>query len=176
MVAGSAIAGPTIVFGKFPYCFLRVAREDVSSMKDQLKHLHQKARIARDASATQAYGAALAAIQEGEVRANQDFDEAKMLAVVEKEAGKFKESFDAFAKAGRDEQATELKACMELLVALLPSKLDEAAYPKLVANAIEATGAKSMKEMGLVMAALKKEHGSSLDMRFASAAVKNALG
>ena len=33
---------------------------------------------------TQAYGAALAAIQEGEVRADKDFDEAKMIAVVEK--------------------------------------------------------------------------------------------
>lgn len=145
-------------------------------MKDQLKQLHQKARIARDATATQAYGAALAAIQEGEVRANQDFDEAKMLAVVEKEAGKFKESAEAFAKADRDEQARELNACMELLVALLPAKLEDAAYPKLVANAIEATGATSMKEMGLVMAALKKENGSALDMRIASAAVKDALG
>ena len=145
-------------------------------MKDQLKQLHQKARLARDANSTQAYGAALAAIQEEEVRANQDFDEAKMLSVVEKEAGKFKESAEAFAKAGRDEQATELTACMELLVALLPSKLDEEAYPKLVANAIEATGASSMKEMGLVMAALKKEHGSVLEMRIASAVVKNALG
>lgn len=145
-------------------------------MKDQLKQLHQKARIARDAISTQAYGAALAAIQEGEVRANQDFEDPKLLAVVEKEAGKFKESADAFAKAGRDEQASELRSCMELLVALLPAKLDEAAYPKLVAQAIEATGATSMKEMGLVMAAMKKENGSTLDMRVASAAVKNALG
>ena len=70
-------------------------------MKEELKKLHQKARINRDASGTQAYGAALAAIQEGEVRANKDFDEAKMIAVVEKEAGKFNESADAFTKAGR---------------------------------------------------------------------------
>lgn len=118
----------------------------------------------------------MAAIQEGEVRANQDFEESKMLVVVEKEAGKFKESAEAFAKAGRDEQASELRSCMELLMALLPAKLDETAYPKLVAQAIEATGATSMKEMGLVMAAMKKENGSTLDMRVASAAVKNALG
>ena len=48
-------------------------------MKEELKKLHQKARIDRDASGTQAYGAALAAIQESEVRANEDFDEAKRL-------------------------------------------------------------------------------------------------
>ena len=145
-------------------------------MKVRLKELHQKARLARDANSTQAYGAALAAIQEGEVRANQDFDEAKMIAVVEKEAGKFKESAEAFAKAGRHEQAKELQECADLLSALLPSKLEEEVYPKLVSQAIALTGATSMKEMGLVMAALKKEHGSALDMRLASAAVKEALG
>lgn len=145
-------------------------------MKDRLKELHQKARLARDASGTQAYGAALAAIQEGEVRANQDFDEAKMIAVVEKEAGKFKESAEAFAKAGRDDQAKELQQCADLLTSLLPAKLEPEAYPKLVSAAIAETGASSMKEMGQVMAALKKEHGSALDMRLASAAVKEALG
>ncbi len=144
-------------------------------MKNRLKELHQKARLARDANSTQAYGAALAAIQEGEVRANQDFDDAKMIAVIEKEAGKFKESADAFAKAGRDEQAKELQDCADLLTALLPAKLEADAYPKLVSEAIAETGASSMKEMGLVMASLKKEHGSTLDMRLASAAVKEAL-
>ncbi len=145
-------------------------------MKERLKQLHQKARIARDAIQTQAYGAALAAIQEGEVRANEDFDDSKMISVVEKEAGKFKESAEAFAKAGRDEQVAELEACADILIELLPAKLETDAYPKLVSEAIAATGATSMKEMGKVMAALKKEHGSALDMRVASAAVKEALG
>lgn len=144
-------------------------------MKDQLKQLHQKARIARDSIATEAYGAALAAIQEGEVRANEDFDEAKMIAVVEKEAGKFKESAEAFEKAGRAEKVEELRACVALLVALLPAKLDADAYPSVVSQAIEETGAASMKDMGSVMAALKKAHGAALDMRVASAAVKDAL-
>lgn len=144
-------------------------------MKDRLKQLHQDARIARDAIRTQAYGAALAAIQEGEVRENIDFDDAKMISVIEKEAGKFQESAEAFAKAGRPEKVEELQACGDLLNELLPAKLETDAYPKLVSKAIASTGASSMKEMGLVMAALKKEHGSALDMRIASAAVKEAL-
>ncbi len=144
-------------------------------MKDQLKKLHQKARLDRDATGTEAYGAALAAIQEGEVRANEDFDEGKMIAVVEKEAGKFQESADAFSKAGRPEKAEVLQACADLLISLLPAKLDEGAYPKIVSDAIAAVGAASMKDMGAVMAALKKEHGSALDMKIASAEVKAAL-
>ena len=144
-------------------------------MKDNLKQLHQKARLARDPIATEAYGAALAAIQEGEVRANKDFDEAQQIQVVQKEAGKFKESAEAFAKASRDDKAGALNQCVELLTALLPAKLEESAYPELVAKAIEATVASSMKEMGIVMGQLKKEHGAALDMKIASAQVKAAL-
>lgn len=145
-------------------------------MKKNLKSLHQKARLARDPIATEAYGAALAAIQESEVRENQEFEEAKQIQVVEKEAGKFVESSESFTKAGRDDKAAELGRCADLLKALLPSKLDESAYPDLVAQAIEATGASSMREMGQVMAALKAEHGAALDMKLASRQVKAALG
>lgn len=145
-------------------------------MKEKLKQLHQKARIARDAVATEAYGAALAAIQEGEVRANEDFSEAKVVSVVEKEAGKFAESSAAFAKAGRDEHAAEIALRADLLIALLPEKLEADAYPKLVADAVEATGASSMRDMGSVMAKLKADLGSTLDMKIASAEVKKVLG
>ncbi|MBK1878119.1 GatB/YqeY domain-containing protein [Pelagicoccus mobilis] len=145
-------------------------------MKNKLKELHQKARIARDATATEAYGAALAAIQEGEVRANEDFAEAKVLAVVEKEAGKFAESAAAFAKVGRDDKADEIAACADLLKALLPAKLEADQYPQLVADAVEATGASSMRDMGAVMAKLKSDNGPALDMKLASAEVKKVLG
>lgn len=145
-------------------------------MKEKLKQLHQKARIARDSTATEAYGAALAAIQEGEVRANEDFDEAKQIAVVEKECGKFAESAEAFRKADREEKVKELLECVALLEELLPKKLEADAYPKLVADAVEATGATTMRDMGSVMSKLKADHGAALDMRAASAEVKKVLG
>lgn len=148
---------------------------NVSNMREKLKQLHQKARLARDPISIEAFGSALAAIQEGEVRANTDFDEAKIIAVVEKEAGKFNESADAFEKAGRDDKAEAIRKCAELLEELLPAKLDEGAYPKIVSDAIAAAGASSMREMGAVMAMLKNEHGAALDMKLASAEVKKAL-
>lgn len=145
-------------------------------MKEKLKQLHQKARLARDSAATEAYGAALAAIQEGEVRANEDFSEAKVIAVIEKEAGKFTESAAAFEKAGREDKAEEIRKCATLLQELLPAKLEPDAYPKLVADAVEETGASSMRDMGAVMAKLKADHGAALDMKIASAEVKKVLG
>ncbi|MCH6254946.1 GatB/YqeY domain-containing protein [Puniceicoccaceae bacterium K14] len=144
-------------------------------MKEQLQKLHKEARLARDAAKIEAYGAALAAIQEGEVRENKDFDEAKVLAVVEKEAGKFRESAESFAKAGREDQATEIKLRSDFLVALLPAKLDASAYPDLVAKAVQELQPTGMKDMGKVMAKLKGELGPSIDMKVASQEVKNAL-
>lgn len=144
-------------------------------MKEKLKELHKQARLARDPAGTEAYGAALAAIQESEVRENTEFDEAKQIQVVEKEAGKFTESADSFTQAGREEKAADLARCAELLKALLPAKLDESAYPEIVAAAIAKTGANGMSDMGQVMAALKQEHGAALDMKLASAQVKEAL-
>ena len=145
-------------------------------MKEKLKELHQKARLTRDPVATEAYGAAVAAIQESEVRENKDFNEAKQIQVVEKEAGKFVESSESFAKAGRDEKAAEIKQCADLLKALLPAKLEESAYPELVAKAIADSGVSSMRDMGQVMSALKGEHGAALDMKIASRQVKATLG
>ena len=144
-------------------------------MKEQLKQLHQKARLARDPIGTEAYGAAVAAIQESEVRENKDFDEAKQMAIVEKEVAKFSESSESFAKAGRLEKADELKECANVLASLLPEKLNADAYPALVREAIEQTGASSLKEMGQVMAILKQKHGAALDMKLASQQVKAAL-
>jgi len=118
----------------------------------------------------------MATIQEHEVRENTEFDEAKVLQLLEKEAGKFKESSEAFAKAGREDQAAHMKACSELIQGLLPAKLEADAYPALVDDAVAATGASSMRDMGGVMAFLKKEHGAALDMKIASAAVKAKLG
>jgi len=84
-------------------------------MKDKLRGLHQQARLKREATAVEAYGAALATIQENETRENAEFDEAKVLQLLEKEAGKFKESSEAYAKAGREEQAAHMKTCSELI-------------------------------------------------------------
>ena len=145
-------------------------------MKERLKQLHLKARLARDPIGSEAYGAALAAIQEGELRENTEYDEVKQLAVLEKEAGKFTESSQSFDQAGRPEKANHLQRCADLLKALLPAKLEVEAYSDLVGNAIEATGATTMRDMGRVMAALKREHGAALDMKIASQRVKAALG
>jgi len=144
-------------------------------MKERLKQLHRQARLDRDVVGSEAFGAALAAIQEAETRANADFDEPKILALVEKEAGKFRESAEAFAKASRQEKADAIAACAARLEALLPRKIDPSAYGELARKAIEETGAASMKDMGEVMALLKEAHGAALDMRLASQAVKEAL-
>ncbi len=57
----------------------------------------------------------------------------------------------------------------------LPPAMSEEALAQAVEAAIAKTGASSAKDMGKVMAALKAEHGSALDMAAASALVRQRL-
>jgi uncharacterized protein YqeY len=53
--------------------------------------------------------------------------------------------------------------------------MDDAAVDAAVREAIAAAGAKSVKDMGGVMAALKGKYAGQMDFAKASAAVKKAL-
>ena len=57
----------------------------------------------------------------------------------------------------------------------LPKQMDEAAVEAAVAEAVAAAGAKTVKDMGGVMAALKAKYAGQMDFAKASAAVKKAL-
>jgi len=57
----------------------------------------------------------------------------------------------------------------------LPQQMDEAAMQAAVTEAIAASGATSIKDMGGVMAALKAKYAGQMDFAKASAAVKKTL-
>ena len=62
-----------------------------------------------------------------------------------------------------------------MIEGFLPSQMDDAAIAAAVDAAIAEAGATSVKDMGKVMAALKK-HGAALDMSRANPLVKAKLG
>ena len=79
-------------------------------------------------------------------------DEIRLVAA--KEVKKRSESIEAFENAGRDELAAKERAEREVLEPYAPPQVDEAAIDALVDEAIAATGATSVKEMGTVMGAV----------------------
>lgn len=98
------------------------------------------------------------------------------VAVLQRERKKRLEAADAFAEGGRGEQAAAEQAEAELIETYLPSQLSDAELEALVAEAIEQTGADSVREMGQVMGAVMPKVEGRADGKRVSAAVRERLG
>ena len=85
------------------------------------------------------------------------------------------ESAAMYLQGGRGELAAKEDAEIVVIEEFLPAPMDDAALVLAVADAVTATGAASMKDMGRVMAALKATHGAALDLGRANALVKARL-
>jgi uncharacterized protein YqeY len=86
-----------------------------------------------------------------------------------------RESEDLYRQGNRPELAAKEAAEIAVIESFLPTQMDEASMQQAVADAVAATGAASIKDMGKVMAALKAKHASSLDMAKAGPMVKARL-
>ncbi|WP_215761773.1 GatB/YqeY domain-containing protein [Acetobacter sp. P1H12_c] len=85
------------------------------------------------------------------------------------------ESATMYRDAGRPELAEKEEAEIDVIRAYLPAEMDDAALEAAVKDAVAATGAETMKDMGKVMGALKAKFGVGLDMGRANAVVKASL-
>jgi uncharacterized protein len=85
------------------------------------------------------------------------------------------ESIQLYVKGNRTDLADKEKAEIAVIERFLPKQMDEAAVEAAVKEAVAAAGAKSIKDMGGVMAALKAKYAGQMDFAKASAVVKKAL-
>ena len=98
------------------------------------------------------------------------------VAVLQRERKKRAEAADAYAEAGRDEQAGAERFEAELIDGYLPAQLSDEELGELVDAAIGETGADEQKQMGQVMSALMPKVGGRADGKRVSAAVRERLG
>jgi hypothetical protein len=98
------------------------------------------------------------------------------VAVLQRERKKRGEAADAYAEAGRDEQASAERFEAELIEGYLPQQLSDQELSELVDAAISETGAGEQKQMGQVMSALMPKLGGRADGKRVSAAVRERLG
>ena len=116
-----------------------------------------------------------AGIKQREVDERISLDDAQVLAVIEKMLKQRKESIAQFEQGGRADLAAREQAEIELLTVYLPAQLSTAEVDVLIKDAIESTGAASVKDMGKVMAIVKAKAAGRTDMGAASARIKAAL-
>jgi uncharacterized protein YqeY len=85
------------------------------------------------------------------------------------------ESAAMYDKGARPELAAKEHAEIAVITGFLPQQLGESEVAAAIREAIAATGAASIKDMGKVMAALKERHAGKMDFSKAGPAVKAAL-
>ena len=99
----------------------------------------------------------LAAIKQREVDERIQLDDTQVLAVLEKMIKQRRESITQFEAGGRADLVAKETAELAVLQAYLPAQLRRAEVDALIAEAIAATGATTMKDMGKVMALVKPQ-------------------
>jgi hypothetical protein len=117
-----------------------------------------------------------AAIKQREVDERIMLDDAQVLSVLEKMIKQRKESQAAFQAGNRQDLADKENAEITLLQTYLPSQLSDAEIDALIGDAIAATGAASIKDMGKVMGLIKAKALGRADMGSVGAKIKAKLG
>jgi uncharacterized protein YqeY len=116
-----------------------------------------------------------AAIKQREVDERITLDDSAVLAVIEKMVKQRKEAISQFEAGGRADLAAKEAQEIEVLTAYLPEPLAAEEVAALIEQAIQSTGAASIKDMGKVMAAVKAAAAGRADMGAVSAAIKQRL-
>ncbi|HWJ06328.1 MAG TPA: GatB/YqeY domain-containing protein [Steroidobacteraceae bacterium] len=117
-----------------------------------------------------------AAIKQREVDERIVLDDAQVLAAIEKMIKQRKEAIAQFEQGGRADLAAKEQSEIEQLQVYLPAQLSAAEVDALIQEAIAATGAASIKDMGKVMGIVKTKAAGRADMGAVSARIKAALG
>ena len=111
----------------------------------------------------------------GEDDGDRRIDDSDVLQILGKMVKQRQESARAYEEGGRLELAESEQAEIEVLETFLPKQLDESETAAAIDEAIAATKADSIRDMGRVMAALKERYTGQLDFGQVGPAVKARL-
>ncbi len=150
----------------------------MTELKEQLRADLTDAMRARDQVRLRTLRMALTSITNEEVSGDSvhELSDEQIVRVLTREAKKRREAADAFAAAGRAEQAEAERAEGDVLAAYLPAQLSDDELTSLVAAAIAETGATGMPAMGKVMKTVTPQVAGRADGGRVAAEVRRQLG
>jgi uncharacterized protein YqeY len=128
----------------------------MAALKDRLRTDLTTAMKARDEVRVRTLRMALTSVTNEEVAGTsaRELSDDEVTAVLTREAKRRREAAEAFAAAGREEQAAAERAEGEILDVYLPAQLGDTELAELVTAAIAETGADSPRALGQVMKVL----------------------
>ena len=116
-----------------------------------------------------------AAFKQKEVDERIELDDAAVLAILDKMVKQRKDSIEQYTKAERNDLADVEKAEITIIQEYLPAQLSDAEIEQMIDEAMSATGASSMQDMGKVMGQLKPKLQGRADMGQVSQKIKQKL-
>jgi uncharacterized protein YqeY len=149
----------------------------MTALKDRLRADLTAAMKSRDEVRTRTLRMALTSVSKEEVAgaSARELTDDEVMGVLTKEAKRRREAADAFAAAGRDEQAAAERAEGVILAGYLPAQLSDEEISALVAEVIGETGASGMAAMGQVMKAVTPRVAGRADGARVAAEVRRRL-
>src|SRR5271163_4566683 len=115
------------------------------------------------------------AIKQREVDERITLDDTQVISVLEKMIKQRKESLVHFQAGNRQDLVDKETAEITLLQGYLPAQLSDAEIDSLIKDAIAASGAASIKDMGKVMAIIKSKAQGRADLGAVGAKIKARL-
>jgi len=115
------------------------------------------------------------AIKQIEVDERIELDDARVIAILDKMVKQRRESISQFKTAGRDDLVKQESYEIDIVQEFLPQALSEEEVDDIVNQAIEQTGANSIKDMGKVMGLVKPQIIGRADMGEISGRIKSLL-
>lgn len=150
------------------------------SLSDQINEDIKEAMRARDEQALNSLRAVRGEIIKFEKSGgNKSVSDDDVIAMVKRLVKQRQDSIEMFRKGEREDLVGAEEAQIKILRVLLPESLTADELSALVAQAVESTGAESMKEMGQVMKAVRDlvaATGKDADNRALADLVKQSLG
>ena len=112
---------------------------------------------------------------EGRGSGKKEASEEEIVTLLQKMIKQRQESAALYEKGARPELAAQERAEIAVISSFLPQQLGEGEVAKVIKEAIAATSASSIKDMGKEMAWQRERHAGNIDFSKAGPAVKSAL-
>jgi uncharacterized protein len=150
------------------------------SLKETIETEYKNALKAKDKSRISTYRLILSSIKDLDItnrsgpnkKETDDEDIKKLLKKMVKQRA---ESIEIYKKNNRTDLLEVEQNEHDILTSFLPKQLSEEETKKICEQIISKTGAASIKDMGKVMGALKKEYSDEIDFAKAGSLIKELL-
>ena len=144
-------------------------------LKEKITLDMQDAMRSKDSEKLNAIRLLQSSIKQKEVDDRVEIDDTMILNIIEKMLKQRRDSIEAFKKANRNDLVEKEEFEVRVLQAYMPEPLSLEDVEKEIDSAIKAIDANSMKDMGLVMNAVKLKVSGRANMAEVSQKIKEKL-